>query len=202
MKVLGFAVCLLIMVSYTYADQVYFDFNIADRMFYSGREKFVGIKYALAGYSESDFIIRPVSDSQIFEIYNSRKGKWINEATTWMNYPDLSDNIKLRIDKIPGDKEDLFFSIQNRISGEIYATPVKKIFYSSSYNEYSKRVNKHLTSINPIEKEVEKETYAVSEEKNFSHTIIAGVKLLILPELLFVVLLVHTIIASQHGRIS
>jgi len=127
-----------------FAQEVFFDFSLEKPLIQSGNEFEVSFNYKLSGVSEDSFVIRPIVDRGIVEIWDIENSFWVSSYTLRSNLPRLCKTMKLRISGLEIGKAGVKFEIQNTLDGNIYNTPKRNIWSENIYSEYIKKLNDHL----------------------------------------------------------
>ena len=140
-KILVPLILTLFVYKNTYSQQ-YFDFNLNKKYLYQNNEIEISFLYDFEGFSENDFIVRPISSQGIIEIYDSENNTWVKNNDLWSNMPSLEKNMRIKTNLI--GKSTLSFEIQNTFDTEIYKTGEKTIWGGDLYGDYIEILNRNM----------------------------------------------------------
>ena len=135
---------LIIFSRRVYAEDVFFDFSLEKPLIQSGSDFEVRFNYKLKGISEDNFVIRPIVNRGIVEVWDINNSSWISLYGLRSNLPVFSKIMKLRINGLEIGKASLKFEIQNTLDGEIYNTPQRNVWSENIYLGYIQKLNDHL----------------------------------------------------------
>lgn len=168
-KYLIFLIILLLSCCNSYAEFTNFDFELEKYFVEDNKEINVELIYSLDGYTEKDFLIRPVVLNGIIEILNEENGKWVSSYGLTTDLPSLKKNILVRIRGVSVEKTEIFFEIRNINTGEVYLTPKKYVWGNKVYENYLERIKIYKNDKNS-EEIIENEVIESSSSQNFDQT--------------------------------
>ena len=134
----------------------YFDFNLSS---YKGGENQnieAGFTYSLVGYSPDDFIVKPVLENGLLEIFNQSIGKWVKANSPWIEFPKLDSEIQIKIVSAPFYKSNLYFEVFNTKNSEVYKTKSIEVWGNKANESYLSTLNRNLLDSQTIELEITK----------------------------------------------
>lgn len=144
MKKLIFLFTLILCCFNAYADSTNFDFYLGRYFVDKDEDIKVHFKYDLENFNESSFLVRPVIENGLVEIYNAGNNSWANSSSVLPELPVLSKEMVIKIRGFEIEKTTLYFQIFNTSTGEIYTTPKKTIWSKKIYSKYLERVNEKI----------------------------------------------------------
>lgn len=146
MKYYAFFTMLILYRVLCRAEFTNFDFYLGRYLIDEGKSLKVTFKNSLSGYEESDFLLRPISDKGIVEVYSQKSGTWVGTGSSMDQLPSLEDDILIKINGFEVEKTFLYFEVFNTVTGEVYKTPKKTIWSYKVYSKYLESVNKVLSN--------------------------------------------------------
>lgn len=144
MKKLIFLFTLILCCFNAYADSTNFDFYLGRYFVDKDEDIKVHFKYDLENFNESSFLVRPVIENGLVEIYNAGNNSWANSSSVLPELPVLSKEMVIKIRGFEIEKTTLYFQIFNTSTGEIYTTPKKTIWSKKIYSKYLEKVNERI----------------------------------------------------------
>jgi len=127
------------------ADFTQFDFSLGRYLLDENKEIKVDFKYDILNYVEKNFLVRPVINNGIVEIFNSETNLWVNSYSNISELPFLENEMLIRIKGLRVEKSCVHFEIFNIKNGEKYNTPVKDVWSEKVYSKYIGKLNKNLS---------------------------------------------------------
>lgn len=141
MKKLIFLFTLTLCFFNSYANSTNFDFYLGRYLVDKDEEIKVHFKYDLQNFNEDNFLVRPVIENGLVEIYNMGNNSWADSSSTLPSLPALNKEMTIKIRGFEIEKTALYFQIFNTYTGEIYTTPKKPIWSKKIYSKYLEKVN-------------------------------------------------------------
>gem|GEM_PF-4070695 len=120
----------------------FFDFRPAKNYGSNGEIIKVTFGYKLQGYSQEDFLVKPVLSKGKVEIFNRQKYSWVAADSLWMDFPSLEEEMEIRF-YLEGEGR-LHFLLQNTRDAAIYQTPGKVIWGGNLLSGYTQKVNEGI----------------------------------------------------------
>jgi hypothetical protein len=139
-KYLIFLIILLFSCCNSYAIFTNFDFKLDKYYAEDNKEINVQLIYSFEGYTEEDFLIRPVISNGIIEILNEENGRWISSYGLLTEFPSLENNILVKLTGLNVEKIEIFFEVRNIKTGEVFLTPKKYVWGTKVYENYLERL--------------------------------------------------------------
>lgn len=154
MKYILFLFLAFILSFICHADFVPFDFSLDRHLLYEGKEAVVDFKYDLQGYEEKDFLVKPLLNNGLVEIYNLCTSSWVGPYVLINELPHIEDEMLIRVKGFNVFRSALSFEIVNTRTGETYLTPSKDIWSLKVYSDYGEKINSRLAEIKLHKEEV------------------------------------------------
>ena len=121
-----------------------FDFYLGRYLIGKDEEITVHLKYDLQNFKEDSFLVRPVIENGIVEIYNVGNNFWVTSYSILPSLPILNEEMTIKIRGLEVEKTGLYFQIFNMSTGEIYTTPKKTVWSKKIYSKYLEKVNEKI----------------------------------------------------------
>lgn len=144
MRKIIFVSFLLFYKIFCVAENNYFDFSLSRYLIDENKETVVNFKYELEGFTEELFLIKPVIENGIVEIFNPEKNSWASSYSLFSDLPNLQKEMLIRVKGFGMDKTGLYFEILNLSNGQVYLTPKKEVWSKKVYEKYLENLNKKI----------------------------------------------------------
>ncbi len=154
MKYFLFFIILLALCKVSYAEFTQFDFSLGRYLVDNDKEIIVNFDYLLSGYEDKDFLVRPVIENGIVEIFNAGNNSWVSSFDLISDFPILKKEMIIKISGLYVEKSSLIFEIYNTKSGENYTTPAKGVWSGKVYSKYLDKLNAGLSKNLVLKEEV------------------------------------------------
>ena len=110
-------------------------------------------EFSFDGYTEKDFLVRPVVSFGRVEILDPDIETWVDGTDTWLRMPRLRREFSVRLNS--SEALTLKFLVQDTTTGAIYETNKHQLWTRTKYKPYLKHLNQNVYEYTPAISNVE-----------------------------------------------
>lgn len=144
MKKVVFVAFIVLYKIFCVAENNYFDFSLNRYLLDDNKETVVNFRYELEGFTEESFLVKPIIENGIVEVFSPEKNLWASSFSLVSDLPHLQKEMLIRVKGFGIEKTNLYFEILNLSNGRVYLTPKKEVWSEKIYGKYLDKVNKKI----------------------------------------------------------